>query len=200
MDKRLSLGINASIILILIIFCALLSLPLKLLFNTNYEGSDNDTQSSLVKEENEEDILPSLEVKDFSKMKVCPFEYENWMKSQFVTYYDKNCTKRQLIKKRLIKKQPQLLVEEEEKLVLLDPDQNGSEIISSSMELKKKKVEGPGNKSIPVAVHILAIMLVVSVIAALVEVLRIRFSREKVHQRSSSNQQRNKLSLSFNSK
>lgn len=38
-------------------------------------------------------------------------------------------------------------------------------------------------KSVPVAGHILVTMLVISAIAALVEVLRIRFARDKVLQR-----------------
>ena len=214
MDKRLSLGINASIILILIIFCALLSLPLRLLFNTNYEGSDSSTENksepSLEKEERKKETVLPLEIKDFRKMKVCPFEYENWVKSPFITNYDENCTIQ-----RPVKAEPRLPVEEEkeeekeeviveEKSVFEDTEQNRSEIVSIPITSKEEEAKGPAktnnHKSIPVAVHILAVMLVVSVIAALVEVLRIRFSRDKVQPRSSSDQQRGKLSLSFNSK
>lgn len=206
MDKRLSLGINASVILILIIFCALLSLPLRLLFNTNYEGNDsskeNNSEPSLKKEEAKKETVLPLKVKDFRKMKVCPFEYESWIKSTFITNYDENCTKGQLVKEvpelppqEVPKLHLQAEKEEtkEEKPVFLDTEENGSEIVSAPITPKKEEPKAPAkiiNKSIPVAVHILGIMLVVSVIAALVEVLLIRFSRDKVQPRSSSNHQR----------
>lgn len=203
MDKRLSLGINASIILILIIFCALLSLPLRYLFNTNYKGIESpeiNTKNSQLpvnqEERKKEDAL--LKAKDFRKMKVCPFNYETWMKSLFVTNYDNNCTEKQTSKEDI-----QISFEEEtkQKVQLINADQSAHDVLSTlstTVPKEKEANDAQINKSIPVAVHILTIMLVVSVIVALVEVVRIRFARDKVHLRS--NQQRAKLSLSLNSK
>lgn len=181
MDKRLSLGINASILLILIIFCALLSLPLKYLFNTNYKGTEpteinTQTTHQIVQKE---EVPP--EVKNFKKMNVCPFNYELWMKSLFITNYDKNCTE-----KAVIKENPQVSLEvKTEEIQTVDLNANSekpNEILSTLSATKKKDVNNTQmNKSIPVAVHILAIMLVVSVIVALAEVVRIRFARDKVH-------------------
>ncbi|XP_043477341.1 uncharacterized protein LOC122508204 isoform X2 [Leptopilina heterotoma] len=182
MDKRLSLGINASILLILIIFCALLSLPLKYLFNTNYKGTEPTEINSQTTEQTKqivqkEEIPP--EVKDFKKMNVCPFNYELWMKSLFITNYDKNCTE-----KPEIKENPQVPLEEKtEEIQTVDlniKNEKPNEILSTLSTTKKKDVNNTQiNKSIPVAVHILAIMLVVSVIVALAEVVRIRFARDK---------------------
>ncbi|XP_033221403.1 uncharacterized protein LOC117175727 isoform X2 [Belonocnema kinseyi] len=208
MDKRLSLGINASVIIILIIFCALLSLPLRLLFNTNYEGKDsskeNNSESSLEKETKKETVLP-LKVKDFRKMKLCPFGYESLIKSTFLTNYDQNCTRQQLVKevpklpleaeKKETKEEAEekeeteeTIKEKEEKPVFVEKEEIGREIVSAPIAPKKEEPKAPVkiiNKSIPVAVHILGIMLVVSVIAALVEVLLIRFSRDKDESTSS---------------
>ncbi|XP_051153082.1 uncharacterized protein LOC127276581 isoform X2 [Leptopilina boulardi] len=174
MDKRLSLGINASILLVLIIFCALLSLPLKYLFNTNYKETESKEFELL--EKNEEIIIE--EKKDFKKMNICPFNYEFWMKSLFITNYDQNCTEQTKIKEEI---QVSLFEEIDENKTDLKTKNNE---ILSLYETKKKEINNNNNneqmnKSIPVAIHILAIMLVVSVIVAMVEVVRIRFARDK---------------------
>lgn len=95
-EKRLSLGINVSIILILAIFGILLSLPLKLLLNTNYDAQNHQNESEndtgiLSAEAKHKDILESLI--DYRKLKQCRrHRYEDQIRSIFYSDYDQNCT------------------------------------------------------------------------------------------------------------
>ena len=89
-EKRLSLGINVSILLILTIFGVLLSLPLRLLFDTNYsEQNHGDESVSDPGEKGKESAIPI----DHRKLKRCPnLQYEDRLMSVFTSDYDGNCT------------------------------------------------------------------------------------------------------------
>ncbi|XP_050462483.1 uncharacterized protein LOC126857276 [Cataglyphis hispanica] len=178
-EKRLSLGINVSIILILTIFGLLLFLPLRLLFDTSYSDQDQNGDENDVS-----DLAREKEPVDHRKLKRCPnLQYEDRLMSVFLSDYDENCTYKQ------------------DKCDDDDDDDSGSEEEEDSREdeedekktcVSKRGIEEEMKenaeeilktrqmKSVTVAGHILVAMLLVSVIAALIEVLRIRFAiREK---------------------
>lgn len=184
-EKRLSLGINVSILLILTIFGVLLSLPLRLLFDTNYSDQNRGNESG-VGDPGEKGREPAIPM-DHRKLRYCPnLQYEDRLMSVFMSDYDGNCT----------------YVQDDE----CDDDEDGDDDDSDSEEEEdsredddeeetcgsKRSISGEMKKSaeeilrmrqmksVTVAGHILVTMLLVSVIAALVEVLRIRFAREKV--------------------
>lgn len=184
-EKRLSLGINVSLLLILMIFGVFLSLPLRLLFNASYFDQNSGNESSIggPGEKGREPVIPM----DHRKLKRCPnLQYEDRLMSVFVNDYDENCT----------------YVQDDNDDG--DDDDSGSEEEEVSREDKNEKKAATYRskrrkrfdeemkesaeeilkmrqmKSVTVAGHILVTMLLISVIAALVEVLRIRFAREKV--------------------
>lgn len=180
-EKRLSLGINVSILLILMIFGVLLSLPLRLLFNTSYSDQNREDESGVGDpgEKGREPVIPM----DHRKLRRCPYLlYEDRLMSVFMNDYDENCTYDD---------------EEDDDDEDDDDDDSDSEEEEDSGEDEDEKrtyrskrnigeesaeeiLKSRQMKSITVAGHILVTMLLVSVIAALVEVLRIRFAREKV--------------------
>ncbi|KYN08672.1 hypothetical protein ALC62_00343 [Cyphomyrmex costatus] len=180
-EKRLSLGINVSILLILTIFGVLLSLPLRLLFDTNYSDHGDKSGVSDPGEKGREPLIPM----DHRKLRRCPnLQYEDRLMSVFMSDYDGNCTY----------VQDECDDDEDD-----DDDDSDSEEEEDSREDDKKEktyrskksieemkesaeeiLKSRQMKSVTVAGHILVTMLLVSVIAALVEVLRIRFAREKV--------------------
>lgn len=122
---------------------------------------------------------------DHRKLKRCPkLDYEDRLKSLFRSYYDGNCT--------------YMRVHEPLESGRDDEEDNGERVgkesenrSNNSKEIIGEKLTGSTEesgkdrrmKSVPVAGHILVTMLVISAIAALVEVLRIRFARDKVLQR-----------------
>ncbi|XP_043787482.1 histone H3.v1-like isoform X2 [Apis laboriosa] len=209
-EKRISMGINVSILVILTIFGVLLSLPLRLLLNTNYysrdeivaanEASVRATGNAIVEEEI---TIPF----DHRTLKRCPrFEYENTLKYIFKSDYDGNCTYDTGTNVVTIgndtveentgggeeEKEEEEKEEEEEEEEGLKEDGNegrnedtGAKILREigKSDNKTDKVEESGedrrSKSVLVAGHILVTMLLISAIAALVEVLRIRFARDK---------------------
>ncbi|EFN82842.1 hypothetical protein EAI_07286 [Harpegnathos saltator] len=67
-EKRLSLGINVSILLILTIFGVLLFLPLRLLFDTNYDNRDGEETNATDSERGRAPVIPI----DHRKLKRCP--------------------------------------------------------------------------------------------------------------------------------
>ncbi|XP_011866197.1 PREDICTED: uncharacterized protein LOC105561111 isoform X2 [Vollenhovia emeryi] len=179
-EKRLSLGINVSILLILTIFGVLLSLPLRLLFDTNYSEQNRGDEGGV----SERGRVPAIPM-DHRRLRRCPnLLYEDRLMSVFTSDYDENCT----------------YADDE-----YDDDEDDDDDDSDSEEDSREDVgeergrtyrpkrrigvemkEGAEEilktrqmKSVTVAGHILVTMLLVSVIAALVEVLRIRFAREK---------------------
>ncbi|XP_011639368.1 nucleoplasmin-like protein ANO39 isoform X1 [Pogonomyrmex barbatus] len=185
-EKRLSLGINVSILLILTIFGVLLSLPLRLLFDTNYSDHNRGDGLDDPEERGREAAIPM----DHRKLKRCPnLQYEDRLMSVFMSDYDENCT--------YVQDDDEYDDDEDD-----DDDDSDSEEDEDSREDEDEEEEktygGPKRsigeemkesaeeilktrqmKSVTVAGHILVTMLLVSVIAALVEVLRIRFAREK---------------------
>ena len=187
-EKRISLGINVSILVILIIFGVLLSLPLRLMMNTNYyarnQTSENEklAMEAMGKATSKETTLIPL---DHRKLKRCPrLQYQDRLKSVFRSDYDGNCTYRGVYASDNIEDD-----DEEDRI------ETGSEDAEDRSKATKETVgdnltdstEESGKdrrmKSVPVAGHILVTMLLISAIAALVEVLRIRFARDKVLQR-----------------
>lgn len=186
-EKRLSLGINVSILLILTIFGVLLSLPLRLLFDTNY-SDPNRGDGGGVSDPGEKGREPAIPM-DHRKLRRCPnLQYEDRLMSVFMNDYDGNCTYAQ---------DDEYDDDEDDD----DDDSDSEEEEDSSEDEDDEEEETHGSKrsigedmkesaeeilksrqmkSVTVAGHILVTMLLVSVIAALIEVLRIRFAREKV--------------------
>lgn len=206
-EKRISMGINVSILVILTIFGVLLSLPLRLLLNTNYYSRDveivaatNETRAS-VEETSAGNASVDKEITiplDHRRLKRCPrFEYENTLKYIFKSDYDGNCTYDDAGTGVAIGNDTEenIVGGEGEEDGLKDglvDDEGGKEDTKILREIVKSdnktdKVEESGedrrSKSVLVAGHILVTMLLISAIAALVEVLRIRFARDKVLQR-----------------
>jgi len=217
-EKRLSLGINVSILLILMIFGVLLSLPLRLLFNTSY--SDRSAADGVAEQARGggESVIPM----DHRRLRRCPnLEYENRLMSVFLDDYDGNCTYAQndddddddddndddnendndddgddddgdnLCDCK----------DEEdsrrEKKKLGRAFRKGSSIEGELKEDAEEILRSRQMKSVNVAGHILVAMLLVSVIAAFVEVLRIRFAREKVLRQSIMRKLLSSLALEF---
>ena len=187
-EKRLSMGINVSILVILTIFGVLLSLPLRLLLNTNYHESRNKT----LDENNTILAAESITIKtliipvDHRKLKRCPkFEYESRLKSVFQSDYDGNCTYTRACTTNDSKQKNDR--EDRNESVNREDNETSNALKEIVSENLTKKVEESGKdrrtKSVLVAGHILVTMLLISAIAALVEVLRIRFAKDKVLQR-----------------
>ncbi|KAL0105227.1 hypothetical protein PUN28_016706 [Cardiocondyla obscurior] len=178
---RLSLGINVSLYVIIAIFGVFLSLSLRLLFEAYYFDR-YERGASHPGEKGREPVIPM----DHRKLRRCPnLQYEDRLMSVFMSDYDENCT--------------YVLDDEHDDDEDDNDDDSGSEEEEDSKEDKdekerkiyrsKRSIEMKESaeeilktrqmKSVTVAGHILVTMLLVSVIAALVEVLRIRFAREK---------------------
>jgi len=190
-EKRLSLGINVSILLILMIFGVLLSLPLRLLFNTSY--SDRSAGDAEQAEGGRESAIAM----DHRRLRRCPnLEYETRLMSVFLDDYDGNCTYAQNDdddddddddgnddgsnddddSDNDCKDKEDRGVQKEK----IGRSRKGSSIQGRLKEDAEEILKSRQMKSVNVAGHILVAMLLVSVIAAFVEVLRIRFAREKV--------------------
>ncbi|XP_012056316.1 PREDICTED: protein bfr2-like [Atta cephalotes] len=183
-EKRLSLGINVSILLILTIFGVLLSLPLRLLFDTNYSEQNHGDESGVSDpgEKGKESAIPI----DHRKLKRCPnLQYEDRLMSVFMSDYDGNCTYVQDESDDDEDDDDDDSDSEEEEDSREDEDDEEEETHKSKKSIEEMKesaeeiLKSRQMKSVTVAGHILVTMLLVSVIAALVEVLRIRFAREK---------------------
>ncbi|XP_076241653.1 uncharacterized protein LOC143183807 isoform X2 [Calliopsis andreniformis] len=178
-EKRISLGINVSIFITLTIFGVLLSLPLRLLLNTTYHSRNQTKSENTTLETMENATVTEIEIPiDYRKLRRCPrLEYEARIKSVFVSYYDRNCTYTRVY--------PKIDLGEGEESNEMDDDsvdrqnaskENGGEKLTENTEESGKDRR---MKSVPVAGHILVTMLLISAIAAVVEVLRIRFARDK---------------------
>lgn len=186
-EKRISMGINVSILVILTIFGVLLSLPLRLLLNTNYYSRNETIGENTTIQTTENVTVEAIIIPvDHRKLRRCPrFEYEDRLISVFQSDYDGNCTYTRICPINDTKEENNGDVESE-------PVNKGNNETSKVLkeivgENSTEKVEESGKdrrtKSVLVAGHILVTMLLISAIAALVEVLRIRFARDKVLQR-----------------
>ncbi|KAG7210970.1 hypothetical protein KM043_016339 [Ampulex compressa] len=168
-EGRLSLGINVSILVILTIFGVLLSLPLRLLLDTNYYARNNSDKQNDTVEAISDEIENIVVLLDHRKLMRCPkFQYEACLKSVFRSDYDGNCTYN-----------PSFLEEIDDDD---QDDKNKEEDMESDVIVVieiDNEVEIQESKEIVVAGHILVMMLLVSAIAAFVEVLRIRFALDK---------------------
>jgi len=186
-EKRLSLGINVSILLILMIFGVLLSLPLRLLFNTSY--SDRSASDA----EQAEGARESAIAMDHRRLRRCPnLEYETRLMSVFLDDYDGNCTYAQNDDDDDDNDDGNNDDDDSDNGDCKDEEDRGAQKEKIGRSRKGSSIEGRLKedaeeilksrqmKSVNVAGHILVAMLLVSVIAAFVEVLRIRFAREKV--------------------
>ncbi|XP_046144729.1 uncharacterized protein LOC114875912 isoform X2 [Osmia bicornis bicornis] len=181
-EKRISLGINVSILVILTIFGVLLSLPLRLLLNTNYGRNQTICENNTIEAtENLTSIEPIVPL-DHRRLKRCPkLPYEDRLKSVFRCDYDGNCTYVSLAKDDLKEINKQKTIEEGE-----ITSKVSKEVIDENLsDNTEESVKDHRMKSVPVAGHILVTMLLISAIAALVEVLRIRFARDKAGSASS---------------
>lgn len=187
-EKRISLGINISILVILTIFGVLLSLPLKLLLTTNYYNRNEtiDMNSTVETTEELSEETTKLQVPiDHRKLRRCPrFGYEDRLKSVYRSDYDGNCT----YTNERPSMDPETKDEEDKSVAVSEGTNETSQALKEILaEDGTEKTEESGKdcrtKSVLVAGHILVTMLVISAIAAFVEVLRIRFARDKVLQR-----------------
>ncbi|XP_017752220.1 PREDICTED: uncharacterized protein LOC108545219 isoform X2 [Eufriesea mexicana] len=183
-EKRISLGINISILVILTIFGVLLSLPLKLLLTTNYynrnETIDKNSTVEVTRDLSSEVAKVPVPT-DHRKLRRCPrFGYEDRLKSVYRSDYDGNCT----YTNEQPSTDPGVKDGEDKSLAVSEGKNETSETLKEVLaENGAEKAEESGKecrtKSVPVAGHILVTMLVISAIAAFVEVLRIRFARDK---------------------
>ncbi|XP_043258759.1 uncharacterized protein LOC122400994 [Colletes gigas] len=181
-EKRISLGINISILIILTIFGVLLSLPLRMLLNTNYycrnqTVSGNDTTKATENATTTEMIAVPI---NYRKLKLCPkFQYKDYIQSIFRNYYDRNCSYARFnVTDDSIKDQKEDTngtIGDTGETSMITKDDIGENLTESTEESGKDR----RTKSVPVAGHILVTMLLISAIAALIEVLRIRFARDK---------------------
>ncbi|XP_011262513.1 mating-type protein A-alpha Z4-like [Camponotus floridanus] len=185
-EKRLSLGINVSILLILTIFGVLLFLPLRLLFDTNYSdqdpNEDENNVSDLADSAKEKELMTPM---DYRRLKRCPnLRYKDRLMSVFLSDYDENCMYKQNEHDddeddddddSDSEEEDSREDEEDEEKTCVAKRGIDEELKENAEEILKTRQM----KSITVAGHILVTMLLVSVIAALIEVLRIRFAREK---------------------
>ncbi|XP_076388929.1 uncharacterized protein LOC100879188 isoform X4 [Megachile rotundata] len=182
-EKRISLGINVSILVILTIFGVLLSLPLRLLLNTNYGRNQTVGENEVIETpENVTSIQPKVNLFDHRRLKRCPkLQYEDRLMSVFHCDCDRNCTYT-----------PAFMADDpkdnkgQEETEELENQKIEKEIVDENLsENAEESVKDHRMKSVPVAGHILVTMLLISAIAALVEVLRIRFARDKAGSASS---------------
>ncbi|KZC14160.1 PREDICTED: uncharacterized protein LOC107192267 [Dufourea novaeangliae] len=180
-EKRISLGINVSILVILTIFGVLLSLPLRLLLNTNYYSRNQTIDTNDTTEMENATMSNTLVIPiDHRKLKRCPrLGYEDRLQSVFRTDYDGNCTyvriytTDELMKK--IGEDTSKTIDDDSKGLAVSKETDSENLTESTEDCGKDR----RMKSVPVAGHILVTMLLISAIAALVEVLRIRFARDK---------------------
>lgn len=184
----MSLGINVSILLILTIFGVLLFLPLRLLFDTNYSdqdpNGDGNNVSDLADSAKEKEFMTPM---DHRKLKRCPnLQYKDRLMSVFLSDYDENCMYKQDEHdddeddddddSDSEEEEDSREDEEDEEKICVAKRGINEELKENAEEILKTRQM----KSVTVAGHILVAMLLVSVVAALIEVLRIRFAREKV--------------------
>lgn len=151
MNHHITLAINVGIFLILLTFCALLSLPIRLLFQAKHglqktEVVNKSPELPQVPKESEPIKKPS---------NTCQYKYETLLRMLHFSEKDKNCTVRQRRKKE-------------------------STVANLKMVYKSRSRVVNNDKVMPVVGQILALMLVVSVIVALAEVVKIRLFKEKV--------------------
>ncbi|XP_043674097.1 uncharacterized protein LOC122631928 [Vespula pensylvanica] len=189
-EKRLSLGINVSILLILTIFGILLSLPLKLLLYTNYDAqsheNDSDNDIGILSAEAKNKEMLELLI-DYRKLKRCRrHRYEDQIKSIFYSDYDQNCTYVKVPTKEEEETTDDSFLPINEVVLKVNKRVEEKKVVKEEGKVKEKEdvknseeEESQESKEIVVAGHILVTMLLVSAIAALVEVLRIRFSKDK---------------------
>ncbi|CAK9827436.1 hypothetical protein ANTRET_LOCUS5128 [Anthophora retusa] len=183
-ERRISLGINVSIIVILTIFGVLLSLPLRLLLTTHYyDRNETISENNTIKKMENVTVETTVIPVDYRKLKRCPvFGYRERLISTYrCNYYDMNCT----YTERIIKDDKMNDKGKIDNVITSTEDVNVTLKISKE-EVGENMTENVGDngknrrtKSVPVAVHILMTMLLISAIAAFVEVLRIRFARDK---------------------
>ncbi|XP_076224027.1 uncharacterized protein LOC116428517 isoform X2 [Nomia melanderi] len=183
-EIHISLGINISILVMLTIFGVLLFLPLRLLLNTTYYSRNQSIDGNDTGTMNATSFQTAVIPVDHRKLKRCPkLDYNEVLLSVFHCDYDTNCT---YTPSSADDDATRNDVEEASK-----SNGNKSEVTEVSKETVEKNLtectEDSGkdrrSKSVPVAGHILVTMLLISAIAALVEVLRIRFARDKVQDR-----------------
>lgn len=185
--KRISLAINVSILIILAIFGVLLSLPLRMLLNTNYH-SRNETIGENYAPETTENVTTIETVVipiDYRKLKRCPkLDYEEYFRLIFGSYYDRNCTYSRIdviedSKEDEIEDTKEEVIDDKKEISIVTKETVEENLTENTEESGKDR----RMKSVPVAEHILMTMLLISAITALIEVLRIRFARDKVLQR-----------------
>lgn len=155
-----------------------------MLFDANYFEQTRDGNNATVAGAQKERMLAIP--MDHRKLKRCPnLQYEDHLMSVFLSDYDENCT---------YERDDDDDDDEDDD----DDDDSGSEEEKDNGEDEKETggckrgidkemkenaeeiLKTRQMKSVTVAGHILVTMLLVSVVAALVEVLRIRFARDKV--------------------
>ncbi|XP_076168321.1 uncharacterized protein LOC143147180 isoform X2 [Ptiloglossa arizonensis] len=181
--KRISLAINVSILIILAIFGVLLSLPLRMLLNTNYH-SRNETIGENYAPETTENVTTIETVVipiDYRKLKRCPkLDYEEYFRLIFGSYYDRNCTYSRIdviedSKEDEIEDTKEEVIDDKKEISIVTKETVEENLTENTEESGKDR----RMKSVPVAEHILMTMLLISAITALIEVLRIRFARDK---------------------
>lgn len=177
LTMNVNMGVNLSIALILLIFSGLLFLPSKMLLDTSYEVQN--TSHTNGSKTFATDFLNSME---FRKRRLCPgLDYKYWMVSAFFSNYDRNCTYSRSRGRKIIEQTVADSVVEN----TVCASEKKETPIGYSYNGTIDEIRAARPKSIPVTGHILAMMLIVSAVAAFIEVLRIRFINPKVPKKTS---------------
>ncbi|XP_076643087.1 uncharacterized protein LOC143353556 isoform X1 [Halictus rubicundus] len=181
-DIHIWLGINISIVVMLMIFGVLLFLPLRLLLHTTYYsrsetiGNNDTTEATCNATIFEAEAIPI----DHRRLRRCPrLEYKERLSSVFRCDYDRNCTYT-----RCKENEDSTGNDGVDTDGTIGNKSEGSKVSKETddknlTECTKDSGKDRRMKSVTVAGHILVMMLLISAIAALVEVLRIRFARDK---------------------
>lgn len=153
MDGKMMLGVNVGVLVILTLFTTLLVLPLRLLLPAKHQVQQNVTNetSTIV-------MTPIVQVMEYRRLQLCPAGYRHWITSTFISNYDGNCTYESTMK---------------DDYAISDNVRGSGNNLPAGFRVIRPK-------SVPVTDHILALMLIVSVIGAFVELLKLRFINPEV--------------------
>lgn len=193
-NTGMNIGINLSIFCILAIFLFILYVPLELLFYAtkrhpnNYSGANGNSHlgeaTTAIKTSDElaSQVVEKNVNVDYQNLKICEkLEFEGSVKSIYTSNQDQNCS---YLKKQPSKKKAEKKEQPKESIVTCTPPPDISErkILPEFSYGDVRRITN--SDSISVTTNIIATLLIISAIAALVEVLRIRFSNDEVFQSS----------------
>lgn len=167
MSQGTLLAVHLAIFLTLLAFCALLALPVKMLFHMKLEHKDKTLTNAITEPSPNPEIIDI----DYRSLKKCPHEYKNLLQSAHRDYYDENCQKPKPESVEIQNDKPHIRVVK--KVVMrkvYEPRKKGARCSSARSE-KQKGPEGDlAENTFPyVSELILKMVLVGLMISAVVE-------------------------------